>query len=110
MTKGQEVWSDPQLDSYLSDASTKYDPLFFSGIYKHLLKDKRYGLTHNLIATKVMPPLIPQTVNPGLSMEQVYILNSQFPTMSANNLGPLSARQQNAIVMPLHMLIRYHGS
>ncbi|XP_052776231.1 SCY1-like protein 2 isoform X2 [Mya arenaria] len=40
------------------------------GIYKHLLSDKKFGLTHNLIATRVMPPLIPQTVNPGLSMEQ----------------------------------------
>lgn len=35
------------------------------------MSDKKFGLTHNLIATKVMPPLIPQTVNPGLSMEQV---------------------------------------
>lgn len=52
----------------------KYNTLFITGIYKNLLKDKRYGLTHNLIATKVMPPLIPQTVNPGLSMEQVYLL------------------------------------
>lgn len=36
------------------------------------MSDKKFGLTHNLIATKVMPPLIPQTVNPGLSMEQVH--------------------------------------
>ncbi|KAK3783165.1 hypothetical protein RRG08_046959 [Elysia crispata] len=40
------------------------------GIYKHMLSDKKFGLTHNLIATKVMPSLIPHTVNPGLSMEQ----------------------------------------
>ncbi|XP_071151108.1 SCY1-like protein 2 isoform X1 [Mytilus edulis] len=40
------------------------------GIYKHLLSDRKFGLTHNLIATKVMPPLITQTVNPGLTMEQ----------------------------------------
>ncbi|GFR65408.1 SCY1-like protein 2 [Elysia marginata] len=40
------------------------------GIYKHMLSDKKFGLTHNLIATKVMPTLIPHTVNPGLSMEQ----------------------------------------
>ena len=49
-----------------------------AGIYKHLLKDKKYGLTHNLIATKVMPPLIPQTVNPGLSMEQVGLTRKQM--------------------------------
>ncbi|CAH1775961.1 unnamed protein product [Owenia fusiformis] len=40
------------------------------GIYKHMLSDKKFGLTHNLIATKVMPPLIPYTVHPGLTMEQ----------------------------------------
>lgn len=43
----------------------------FPGIYKHMLSDKKFGLTHNLIATKVMPNLIPHTVNPGLNMEQV---------------------------------------
>ena len=36
-----------------------------------MLSDKKFGLTHNLIATKVMPPLIPYTVSPGLNMEQV---------------------------------------
>uniref|UniRef100_A0A2C9JL58 Protein kinase domain-containing protein n=1 Tax=Biomphalaria glabrata TaxID=6526 RepID=A0A2C9JL58_BIOGL len=40
------------------------------GIYKHMLSDKKFGLTHNLLATKVMPSLIPHTVNPGLTMEQ----------------------------------------
>ncbi|XP_050401099.1 SCY1-like protein 2 [Patella vulgata] len=40
------------------------------GVYKHMLSDKKFGLTHNLIASKVMPSLIPHTVNPGLSMEQ----------------------------------------
>ena len=42
-----------------------------AGIYKHMLSDKKFGLTHNLIASKVMPPLIPCTVSPGLDMEQV---------------------------------------
>ena len=46
----------------------------FTGIYKHMLSDKKFGLTHNLLATKVMPPLIPHTVNPGLSMEKVRML------------------------------------
>ncbi|XP_041357595.1 SCY1-like protein 2 [Gigantopelta aegis] len=40
------------------------------GVYKHMLSDKKFGLTHNLIASKVMPSLIPHTVNPGLTMEQ----------------------------------------
>ncbi|KAK0064949.1 SCY1-like protein 2, partial [Biomphalaria pfeifferi] len=42
----------------------------FHRIYKHMLSDKKFGLTHNLLATKVMPSLIPHTVNPGLTMEQ----------------------------------------
>lgn len=40
-------------------------------IYKHLLSDRKFGLTHSLLATKVMPALIPLTVTPGLSIEQV---------------------------------------
>ncbi|XP_076462131.1 SCY1-like protein 2 [Babylonia areolata] len=39
-------------------------------IYKHMLGEKRFGLTHNLLASKVMPSLIPHTVNPGLNLEQ----------------------------------------
>lgn len=39
-------------------------------IYKHMLSDKRYGLTVNLIATKVMPALIPVVVSPALKLDQ----------------------------------------
>jgi hypothetical protein len=35
---------------------------FFSEIYRMMLADKRYGLSVNLIATKVLPLLIPQLV------------------------------------------------
>uniref|UniRef100_A0A1I8HG89 Protein kinase domain-containing protein n=1 Tax=Macrostomum lignano TaxID=282301 RepID=A0A1I8HG89_9PLAT len=35
-------------------------------IYKRMLSDKRFGLSFNLIATKVLPHLIPYTVNPNL--------------------------------------------
>ena len=42
-----------------------------SAIYKHMLSDRKFGLTHNLIATKVMPTLIPHTVAPGLTLQQV---------------------------------------
>lgn len=47
------------------------DIQFVSAIYKHMLSDKKFGLTHNLLATKVMPTLIPLTVSPGLKLEQV---------------------------------------
>ncbi|XP_076315825.1 SCY1-like protein 2 [Tachypleus tridentatus] len=39
-------------------------------IYKHMLGDKRYGLTVNLLSTKVMPALIPIVVCPGLKLDQ----------------------------------------
>ena len=42
-----------------------------AAIYQHFLSDRKFGLAHNLLATKVMPTLIPYTVSPGLSIEQV---------------------------------------
>ena len=45
--------------------------ILFPAIYKHLLSDKKFGLTVNLLACKVMPTLIPHTVAPGLNMDQV---------------------------------------
>jgi len=42
-----------------------------TAIYQHLLSDRKFGLTHNLLATKVMPTLIPLTVAPGLNIDQV---------------------------------------
>ena len=39
-----------------------------------LLRDKKYGLTVNQMATRVMPALLPQTVNPSLNLEQFTML------------------------------------
>jgi hypothetical protein len=39
-----------------------------------MLSDKKYGLSVNMMATRVMPSLIPQTVNPSLNLEQFMIL------------------------------------
>ena len=36
-----------------------------------MLSDKKFGLTANLLATKVMPTLIPHTATPGMSLDQV---------------------------------------
>lgn len=36
-----------------------------------MLDDKRYGLTVHLLATKVLPALIPVAVNPALKLDQV---------------------------------------
>lgn len=46
----------------------------FLGIYAVLLRDKKYGLTVNQMATRVMPALLPQTVNPSLNLEQFTML------------------------------------
>jgi hypothetical protein len=35
-----------------------------------MLSDKKFGLSVNLMATRVMPSLLPQTVNPSLNLEQ----------------------------------------
>ncbi|KAF4525794.1 hypothetical protein B566_EDAN002056, partial [Ephemera danica] len=39
-------------------------------IYRLMLSDKKFGLSVNLMATRVMPSLLPQTVNPSLNLEQ----------------------------------------
>ncbi|ESN90740.1 hypothetical protein HELRODRAFT_166443 [Helobdella robusta] len=52
-------------------------------IYKHLLSDRKFGLTHNLLATKVMPSLVPLTVYPGLSIYQFNSLMTLLHDMLA---------------------------
>ncbi|XP_072159341.1 SCY1-like protein 2 isoform X2 [Bemisia tabaci] len=39
-------------------------------IYQMMLSDKKYGLSVNLMATRVMPLLTPQLVNPALNLDQ----------------------------------------
>ncbi|XP_076248315.1 SCY1-like protein bma isoform X2 [Calliopsis andreniformis] len=43
-------------------------------IYRLMLTDKKYGLTVNWMATRVMPSLLPQTVNPALNLDQFELL------------------------------------
>lgn len=48
---------------------------FVLDIYRLMLSDnKKYGLSVNLMATRVMPSLLPQTVNPRLHLEQFSML------------------------------------
>ncbi|CAI9739377.1 2 [Octopus vulgaris] len=65
------------------------------GIYSHLLSNKRFGLTHNLVATKVMPPLIPHTVNPGLTMDQFTALMEVLRQM----LGQIDTQRRHKMKM-----------
>ncbi|XP_022236737.1 uncharacterized protein LOC111084265, partial [Limulus polyphemus] len=72
------------------------DPLILMSvvrIYKHMLGDKRYGLTVNLLATKVMPALIPVAVSPGLKLDQFTRLVELLQEM----LDHVSKSQKNKI-------------
>lgn len=46
-----------------------------------MLADKRYGLSVNLIATKVLPLLIPQMVNPQIQYEHFICVHSVLQEM-----------------------------
>ncbi|KAF7988483.1 hypothetical protein HCN44_001056 [Aphidius gifuensis] len=62
-------------------------------IYRFLMSNKKYGLTINLIATKVMPILLPVTVNSSLNLEQfttLYeILQDMLSRIERNQINKL---------------------
>ncbi|XP_071054060.1 SCY1-like protein 2 isoform X2 [Onthophagus taurus] len=62
-------------------------------IYRLMLSDKKYGLSVNLMATKVMPSLLPQTVNPSLNLEQFTILLEVLQDM----LDQIDRNQRNKL-------------
>ena len=53
--------------------------LIFVEIYRHLLANR--CLSINLMATRVLPSLLPQTVNPSLSLDQFSTLISTLQEM-----------------------------
>ncbi|KAG5885661.1 hypothetical protein JTB14_037510 [Gonioctena quinquepunctata] len=62
-------------------------------IYRLMLSEKKYGLSINLMATKVMPSLLPQTVNPSLNLEQFTILIEVLQDM----LDQIDRNQRNKL-------------
>ncbi|XP_076272847.1 SCY1-like protein bma isoform X2 [Rhynchophorus ferrugineus] len=62
-------------------------------IYRLMLSDKKYGLSVNLMATKVMPSLLPQTVNPSLNLEQFTVLIEVLQDM----LDQIDRNQRNKL-------------
>ncbi|XP_058463904.1 SCY1-like protein 2 isoform X2 [Malaya genurostris] len=64
-----------------------------ANIYRIMLCDKKYGLTVNIMATKVMPTLLPQTVNPSLNLEQFMILLEVLQEM----LDQIDRHQRNKL-------------
>lgn len=52
------------------------------GIYKHMLADKaRYGLTINVLATRVMPTLIPVVVSEDLDDDEFAFVSELLQEM-----------------------------
>ncbi|KAI4498141.1 hypothetical protein M0802_006627 [Mischocyttarus mexicanus] len=54
-------------------------------IYTLMLTDKKYGLSVNWMATRALPSLLPQTVNPGLNLEQFVSLFQVLQEMNQKN-------------------------
>ena len=52
-----------------------------SEIFRKMASDKRYGLSINLLATKVLPVLIPQLVNPQLQFEHFVVVHEVLQEM-----------------------------
>jgi len=46
-------------------------------MYRRMIGDRKYGLTYSLMASKVLPVLIPHSVNPALNTQQVHHLPVQ---------------------------------
>uniref|UniRef100_T1J8U4 Protein kinase domain-containing protein n=1 Tax=Strigamia maritima TaxID=126957 RepID=T1J8U4_STRMM len=67
--------------------------LTVTNIYKLLLSNKKYGLTVNLLATRVLPSLVPQTVNPSLSLEEftqlIQVLQEMMQQIDKNQRNKL---------------------
>ena len=53
----------------------------FAEIYRMMLTDRRFGLSVNLIATKVLPLLVPQMVNPQLQYEHFVVVHEVLQEM-----------------------------
>ncbi|XP_015127259.1 SCY1-like protein 2 isoform X1 [Diachasma alloeum] len=66
-------------------------------IYRLLLSNKKFGLTINIIATKVMPLLLPATVNPSLNLEQFQTLIELLQGM----LSRIESTQTNKLKLSL---------
>jgi len=50
-------------------------------IYRVMMSDRKYGLTMNILATRVLPVLLPQMVNPQLDMETYIVVQTTIQDM-----------------------------
>ncbi|ELU03322.1 hypothetical protein CAPTEDRAFT_140753, partial [Capitella teleta] len=81
-------------------------------IYKHLLSDKKFGLTHSLLATKVMPTLIPHTVLPGLNIEQfqtvVEVLREMLDQIDRQRMAKMLSETPDHQALELRFELSFH--
>ncbi|XP_061943452.1 SCY1-like protein 2 isoform X1 [Apis cerana] len=64
-------------------------------IYRLMLNDKKYGLSVNWMATRAMPSLLPQTINPALNLEQFELLLKVLQDM----LNHIERNQRNQLTL-----------
>ncbi|CAK9798389.1 SCY1-like protein 2 [Anthophora quadrimaculata] len=64
-------------------------------IYRLMLTDKKYGLTVSWMATRVMPSLLPQTINTALNLKQFEILLKVLQDM----LNHIERNQRNQLTL-----------
>ncbi|XP_043493375.1 SCY1-like protein 2 isoform X1 [Polistes fuscatus] len=64
-------------------------------IYTLMLTDKKYGLSVNWMATRALPSLLPQTVNPGLNLDQFVLLFQVLQEM----LNHIERNQRNKLTL-----------
>ncbi|KAL5291270.1 hypothetical protein ACFFRR_010588 [Megaselia abdita] len=62
-------------------------------VYRKLLSDRKYGLSIQVMATHIMPSLMPQTVNPALNLEQYLVLHEVLQEM----LDQIDRHQRNKL-------------
>ncbi|OXA61727.1 SCY1-like protein 2 [Folsomia candida] len=86
------------------NATSRQDPDIIgklTDIYRLMLSDnKKYGLSVNLMATRVMPSLLPQTVNPRLHLEQFSMLLAVLQEM----LEHIDRNQRNKLKLDHHIV------
>ncbi|XP_076649595.1 SCY1-like protein bma isoform X2 [Halictus rubicundus] len=83
-------------------------------IYRILLTNKMYGLTVNWMATQAMPSLLPQTINPALSLEQfgilVTVLQEMLSHIERNQRNQLSLNNLTLSSSERHWSLRHQCS
>ncbi|XP_078042515.1 SCY1-like protein bma isoform X2 [Augochlora pura] len=83
-------------------------------IYRLMLKDKKYGLTVSWMATRAMPSLLPQTINPALNLAQfdalVTVLQQMFSLIERNQRNQLSLNHLSSQSPEKHWSLRHQYS